>query len=543
MGGAAVEQSILGDGGDVRGLMVISPIELVLGLFVVAVALAYLARRIAVAYPILLVLGGLVLGAFGFYLGFPSIILDPDVIFLLLLPPILFGAGFSTPIRDFKANARPIGLLAVGLVLFTTVVVGLVAIALIPGINVGAAFTLGAIVAPPDAVAATAIFRRLGVPRRVVTILEGESLINDATALIAYRFAVILAIEGVFSFADAGFSFIYAATVGVVVGIVVGFLLTEGWRRTSDPTLEIMVSLLAPFAAYLPAEALGASGVLAAVVAGLIAGRRAARVLSPDGRLIGRGVWDIVIFIINSLAFMLIGLQLPSILERLTLPTSTLIAYALIISLTVIVARFVWVFPATYLPRMLSKRIRTRDPSPPPQAVVVISWAGMRGAVSLAAALALSLVFPDRDLVIFLTFCVILATLVGQGLTLPGLVRRLGVVATTGPDTEDSHARLVAVEAALRRLDDLEVEYPGHRELVDQLRSRFEHEAGHVWPTTEGPLDESEQELLDHLEIRTAVLDAERDAVIGLRDDGVIGDDVLHRIERDLDLEALRSGV
>ncbi|MFL5671341.1 MAG: cation:proton antiporter, partial [Chloroflexota bacterium] len=390
--------------------MVISPIELVLGLFVVAVALAYLARRIAVAYPILLVLGGLVLGAFGFYLGFPSIILDPDVIFLLLLPPILFGAGFSTPIRDFKANARPIGLLAVGLVLFTTVVVGLVAIALIPGINVGAAFTLGAIVAPPDAVAATAIFRRLGVPRRVVTILEGESLINDATALIAYRFAVILAIEGVFSFADAGFSFIYAATVGVVVGIVVGFLLTEGWRRTSDPTLEIMVSLLAPFAAYLPAEALGASGVLAAVVAGLIAGRRAARVLSPDGRLIGRGVWDIVIFIINSLAFMLIGLQLPSILERLTLPTSTLIAYALIISLTVIVARFVWVFPATYLPRMLSKRIRTRDPSPPPQAVVVISWAGMRGAVSLAAALALSLVFPDRDLVIFLTFCVILAT-------------------------------------------------------------------------------------------------------------------------------------
>jgi Na+/H+ antiporter len=543
MGEAALEGPVHRDRGDVRRLMEISPIELVLGLFVVAVALAYLARRIGVAYPILLVLGGLVLGAVGFGLGFPSIILDPDVIFLLLLPPILFGAGYSTPIRDFKANARPIGLLAVGLVLFTTFVVGLVAIALIPGINVGAAFTLGAIVAPPDAVAATSIFRRLGVPRRVVTILEGESLINDATALIAYRFAVILAIEGVFSFADAGVSFIYAATVGIIVGIVVGFLLTEGWRRTTDPTLEIMVSLLAPFAAYLPAEALGASGVLAAVVAGLIAGRRAARVLSPDGRLIGRGVWDIVIFIINGFAFMLIGLQLPSILERLTLPTSTLIAYGLIISLTVIVARFVWVFPATYLPRMLSKRVRARDPSPPPQAVVVISWAGMRGAVSLAAALALALAFPDRDLVIFLTFCVILATLVGQGLTLPWVVRRLGVVAATGPDTEDAHARLVAVEAALRRLDDLEVEYPGHRELVDQLRSRFEHEAGHVWPTSEGPLDESEQELLDHLEIRTAVLDAERNAVIGLRDDGLIGDDVLHRIERDLDLEALRSGV
>ena len=234
--------------------MEISPIELVLGLFVVAVALAYVARRIGVAYPILLVLGGLVLG---FVPGVPSIILDPNVIFLLLLPPILFGAGYSTPIRDFKANARPIGLLAVGLVLFTTVVVGLVAIALIPGINVGAAFTLGAIVAPPDAVAATAIFRRLGVPRRIVTILEGESLINDATALIAYRFAIVLAVEGVFSFAAAGMSFVFAATVGILIGVVVGVVLTEGWRRTSDPTLEIMVSLLAPFAAYLPAEAVG----------------------------------------------------------------------------------------------------------------------------------------------------------------------------------------------------------------------------------------------------------------------------------------------
>ncbi len=200
--------------------MEISPIELVLGLFVVAVALAYVARRIGVAYPILLVLGGLVLG---FVPGVPSIVLDPNVIFLLLLPPILFGAGYSTPIRDFKANARPIGLLAVGLVLFTTVVVGLVTIAIIPGINVGAAFTLGAIVAPPDAVAATAIFRRLGVPRRIVTILEGESLINDATALIAYRFGVILAIEGVFSFADAGLSFVYAAAVGILVGVVVGY--------------------------------------------------------------------------------------------------------------------------------------------------------------------------------------------------------------------------------------------------------------------------------------------------------------------------------
>jgi CPA1 family monovalent cation:H+ antiporter len=307
-----------------------------------------------------------------------------------------------------------------------------------------------------------------------------------------------------------------------------------------------MVSLLAPFAAYLPAEALGVSGVLAAVVAGLIAGRRAARTLSPTARLMGRGVWDIVLFTINGFAFMLIGLQLPSILGGLaTFSSAELIGWGVAISATVILARIVWVFPASYLPRRLSAKIRARDPYPPARAVFVVSWAGMRGAVSLAAALALPLTpnpFPQRDLVIFLTFCVIVATLVGQGLSLPWLVRRLGVVAATGPDTEEAHARLAAVEAALLRLTDLEDEYPGHRELIDQLRSRFEHEASHVWPHPEAPRDEAEQELLDHLEIRNAVLAAERDAVIALRDDGIIGDEVLTRIERDLDLEAVRSG-
>jgi monovalent cation/hydrogen antiporter len=524
--------------------MDMSPIELVLGLFVVAVVLAYVARRIGVAYPILLVLGGLVLG---FLPGAPKIELEPDLVFLLLLPPILFGAGYSTPIRDFKSNLRPIILLAVGLVLFTTLIVGLVAQVLIPGINVGAAFALGAIVAPPDAVAATSIFRRLGAPGRIVTILEGESLINDASALIAYRFAVVAALTGIFSWQEATIAFLTVGLGGIVVGVVVGLILTEGWRRTSDPTLEIMVSLLAPFAAYLPAEALGLSGVLAAVVAGLIAGRRAARVLSPDARLLGRGTWDIVLFIINALAFMLIGLQLPTILDSLTAWTGQqLLAWGVAISLTVIVARIVWVFPATYLPRRLSAKIRAREPAPPAAAVFVVSWAGMRGSVSLAAALALPLTpvaFPQRDLVIFLTFCVIIATLVGQGLTLPWLMRRLRVTASARADEEETHARQVAVDAALARLDGLAAEYPGHVELVDQLRSRYEHEASHVWPHGDGPIDDEEQERLDHLEIRTAVLDAEREAVIRLRDDGVIGDDILRRVERDLDLEALRSGV
>jgi monovalent cation/hydrogen antiporter len=523
--------------------MELSPIELVLGLLVVAVALGYVARLIGVAYPILLLLGGLVLG----YLpGLPSIELDPDLVFLLLLPPILFGAGYATPIRDFKANLRPIALLAVGLVLFTTLVVGLVALAIMPFLLPAAAFALGAIVAPPDAVAATAIFRRLGVPPRVVTILEGESLVNDATAIILYRFAVAAALTGAFSAAEAGVAFVVVGAGGILVGVIVGIVVTEAWRRTSDPTLEIMVSLLAPFAAYLPAEALGVSGVLATVVAGLIAGRRAARTLSPQARLMGAGVWNIVTFTINGFAFMLIGLQLPTIAAGLgAYPPAELVGWAVAISVAVIVARIVWVFPATYLPRMLSAKVRARDPYPPPRAVFVVSWAGMRGAVSLAAALALPLTpapFPDRDLVIFLTFCVIVATLVGQGLTLPLVVRSLGVVAADGPDTEEAQARLAATEAALRRLADLEGEYPTHKELIDQLRSRYEHEASHSAPGDGGPRDEEELELLEHMEIRNAVLDAEREAVIGLRDDGIIGDEVLMRVQRDLDLESLRSG-
>lgn len=521
-------------------MIALSPIELVLGLLVVAIALAYVGRRIGVAYPILLVLGGL---ALGFLPGLPAIELEPEVVFLLLLPPILFAAGFNTPIRDFKANARPIGLLAIGLVLFTTAAVGVVANALVPELGVPAALALGAIVAPPDAVAATSILRRLHVPARIVTILEGESLINDASALIAYRFAVLAALGQMFTPVDAGAAFLYAAIVGVAIGLLVGAVVTESWRRTSDPTLEIMVSLLAPVAAYLPAEAVGASGVLATVVAGLIAGRRAARVLSPSARLMGRGVWDIAIFLINSFVFILIGLQLPAILEHLA-PRSPLelIALGLAVSLTAIVARIVWVFPATYLPRRLSSGIRARDPYPPAKSVFIVSWAGMRGAVSLAAALALPLAFPERELVIFLTFCVILATLVGQGLSLSWFVRRLGVVAGTTAETEESTARLVAVDAAMTRLTALAEEFPGHLELVEQLRARYSHEIGHVPNAVEGPRDESEEELLEHLEIRNAVLMAQREAVIQLRDTGLIGDEVLRRIERDLDLEALRSG-
>jgi CPA1 family monovalent cation:H+ antiporter len=291
----------------------VNEIRLVLGLLVAATALAYIARRVGISYPIALTLGGLALGLVP---NLPRVELPPELVFLLFLPPVLFAAGYLTPARDFKANLQPIAFLAVGLVLFTTVCVALVVSALVPGMGLPAAFALGAIVAPPDAVAATAIFRRLGVPRKVVTILEGESLVNDATALTAYRFAVLAAVTGAFSLGEAAISFLGISVGGIAIGLVVGRLITEAWRRTQDPTLEIIISLLAPIAAYLPAEQLGVSGVLATVTAGLMAGRASARVLSSEARLLGLGVWNVVLFLVNGLAFILIGLPSSRVARR-----------------------------------------------------------------------------------------------------------------------------------------------------------------------------------------------------------------------------------
>jgi Na+/H+ antiporter len=527
----------------------IGPIQLVFLVLACAIGLTYVARRLRIADPILLLLGGIVLSQLP---KLPNIVLAPDVVFLLFLPPILFAAAYFTPIRDFRANLRPILLLAVGLVLFTTVVVAVVAQRL-TGMPMAAAFTLGAIVAPPDAVAATAVFRRLGVPRRIVTILEGESLLNDASALIAYRAAVAaggavvagsLVAGPEFSPGAAFVNFIVVAAGGLVIGAIAGAIITRTLNRTADPTIEIIVTLLAPVITYLAAEQIHVSGVLATVAAGLITGQRAARVLSPDARLMGAGVWQTLIWLINAFVFMLIGLQLPAIL-RAVLTDHTpgqLAVLGLGVALTAIVARIVWVYPATYVPRFLSARLRARDPYPPWQAVFVISWAGMRGVVSLAAAFALPPTFPSRDLILFLTFCVIAATLVGQGLTLPWLIRHLGVLAPGGQDSEEVHARIAAVEAALQRLEELRDDFPTHLPLIDQLKEEYEHEAGHVVPQPGAEPDEVEQELIDHRAIRNAVLGAQREAVIRLRDAGVINDETLRSIERDLDLEAVRTG-
>jgi monovalent cation/hydrogen antiporter len=520
-----------------------SAIELLFALLLAATALAVLARKAGIPYPILLVLGGL---AIGFIPNLPTVELAPDLVFLLFLPPILFAAGYFTSIRELKAYRRPILLLALGLVTFTTVVVGAVTKALVPEMPWAAAFALGAIVAPPDAAAATTIFQRLGVPRRTVTILEGESLLNDATALVLYRLAVVAAAGGSVSLVDAGQTFVVSALGGIALGLIVGFLTTKAVSRIDDPVFSVVVTFLAPLAAYLPAAQFELSGVLASVTAGIYVGRDAPRLLSSAVRVSGVAAWQILLFLINGLVFILLGLQLPGILAGLgEFSPSELIGLAVAVSAATILARLVWVFPAAWIPFRVSAGIREHEERPSRQNVFIVGWAGMRGVVSLAAALALPVDFPERNLVIFLTFAVILATLVGQGLTLPPLIRALGIDDGSNTDQEEAYARWVTSEAALERLEGLAIEWPGHLELIERLKAQYQDRTRHavVAKHPEQRDAAAEQELIEHRQIRTAVLSAEREALLTLRERGAIADEVHRIVEHDLDLEDLRMEV
>ncbi|MDP9251159.1 MAG: Na+/H+ antiporter [Chloroflexota bacterium] len=524
------------------------PTEAVLLLLLFVALLTLVARRIGVPYPILMTLGGLALSLVP---GLPRLTLAPDLVFLLFLPPLLFSAAYFTSPRELLLSARPISLLAIGLVLATVGAVAVVVHAMSPTLGWPAAFALGAIVSPTDAVAATAIAQRLGLPRRIVTILEGESLANDATGLVAYRLAVAAALTGAFSLANASVSFVVVSLGGVAIGIVIGWALVVVERRLNDPPVEVLITLLAPFAAWLPAEAIGVSGVLAVVTASIVFGQHASRITSSDLRILSSGVWQMVIFVLNGLVFILIGLQLPTVLDELSASRTTgeLLSLAAAVCVTVVAVRLAWVFPGTYLPRWLIPGLAKRDPSPSPRVVVIIGWAGMRGVVSLAAALALPLTaaggqpFPGRDLIIFLTFAVILVTLVGQGLTMPLLIRRLGVGDDGSEAHEEVHAREEANQAALARLDELAVEWPDHLPLIDNIRGRHQHAAEHLEHAHEDfPADQPpDQEAIEHAAIYSAVITAQRAAVIDLRDQGVISDKALRIVERELDLEELRA--
>ena len=520
--------------------------EIFVALLLAVAVLALVARRLTIPYPILFVIGGLLLGLVP---KLPKVRLDPELVFLFFLPPLLFPAALFTSWRDFRANLRPIALLAVGLVLFTTVAVAYLAHYFM-GLPLAAGFVLGAIISPPDAIAATAIADRLKVPRRIVTILEGESLVNDATALVAYRFAVVAVATGSFSLPQASGQFFIAGIGGIVLGLVAGWLAEQFHKRVDDAPIEITVSLLTPFAAYLSAERLGVSGVLAVVTAGLYLGRRIPELLTFKTRLQGGPVWEMVEFLLNGFVFILIGLQLPEVLQALSgasISIPRLSWYALLISLAVIVIRILWVFPATYLPRLIFKKLCRHDPNPKWQHVIIVAWTGMRGVVSLAAALALPLTlrdgkeFPGRDLILFLTFVVILVTLVVQGLSLPLLIRWLGVKDDGRMAKEEREARLKANQAALARLNEMTESDPAKDDALQRLRIEYEDHIRQVEgaePESAGtPLRRfsSEYERLS----REALLQ-ERRMILKLRNQSAISDEVLRRIQRDIDLAEAR---
>ena len=520
--------------------------EIFVGLLLAVAVLALVARRLTIPYPILFVIGGLLLGLIP---KLPKVRLDPELVFLFVLPPLLFPAALFTSWRDFRANLRPISLLAIGLVLFTTVAVAWLAHYFMD-LPLAAGFVVAATISPPVAIAATAIAQRLRIPRRIVTILEGESLVNDATALVAYRFAVVAVVTGSFSLAHACGQFFLVGIGGVLIGLAVGWLAEQFHKRVDDAPIEITVSLLTPFVAYLAAEQLGVSGVLAVVVAGLHLGRRLPELLTFTTRLRGGPVWEMVEFLLNGFVFILIGLQLPEVMRALSGNTSSiprLIWYALLISLAVILIRILWVFPATYLPRLLFKKLCKHDPYPKWQHVTIVAWTGMRGVVSLAAALALPNAkqdgspFPGRDLILFLTFIVILATLVVQGLSLPPLIRWLGVKDDGSMEKEEREARLKANQAALARLNEIKERNPAKADALERLRVEYEDHIRQVEgaePESAGTplrLFSSEYERLSH-----EALQVERRTIIKLRDQDVINDEVLRRIQRDIDLAEAR---
>jgi monovalent cation/hydrogen antiporter len=520
--------------------------ELLLLLLMVAVAgLSILARPLGVPYPILLVLGGLLLG---FLPGLPAVELPPELVLVVFLPPLLYQAAFFSTLRDLRADLRAITTTAVGLVLVTMAAVAVTAHALVDGLSWAVAFTLGAIVSPTDALAATAVARRLGAPRRLVTMLEGESLVNDATALVAYRIAVAAAVGGSFVVWEAGLRFVAGVAGGVAVGLIVGWLVAVVRRRLEDPPAEIVLTVVTGYAAYLPAERLEVSGVLAAVTAGLFVGWRAPELASPTTRLLAFSFWEILVYLLNAVLFLLVGLQLQPILEQVTgRSVATLLGLAALVSAVVIAVRFVWSFTVPYLVRALDRRPSQVARRVGARQRLISSWSGMRGAVSLAAALALPLEtdsgqpFPERELILFVTFGVILVTLVVQGLTLPALIRRLGVHDDGAEQREELQARLGATDAALARLEELAVEEWTRDDTVERLRGLYQFRRRRL-KARAGIFEDDgyEDRSLAYQRLVRELLEAQRHAIIRLRNQGVISDGVMHRVERELDLEDSR---
>jgi CPA1 family monovalent cation:H+ antiporter len=512
-------------------------IEAVIMSVLVAVAvLSAVATQLGVPYPILLVIGGLGLG---FVPGVPDVRLQPDLVLVVFLPPLLYSAAFFANLRAIRADARTVTLTSTVLVVVTATATAVAAHALIDGLPWAVAFAFGAIVAPTDPVAATQILRRFDVPRRLVNTIEGESLVNDASALVLYRIAVAAIGGAAFSLTDAGLRFLAAAAGGVAIGLVVAVVIRELRSRLDDPPVEITLSLLTGYAAYIPADAIGASGVIAAVTTGIAVGWWAPGMASPTVRQEGFALWSLLTFLLNAILFVLIGLQLPAILDGLSGESpGFLVGTAAAVSAVVILTRLAWTMGVPYVIRALDRRpsqVRRRMGW---RQRVVGGWCGMRGAVSLAAALALPATTPQRDLVVFLTFAVIFATLVLQGLTLPKLIRVLGIEPDDSEAREELRARLVATQAALARLEELAGEDWTRDDTVERMTGLYDYRRRRL-KARAGKIEDDGYEDRSTAYQRTVreVLEAQRAAVVALRNDGTISNDVMHRLERELDLE------
>src|SRR6266404_3504552 len=449
--------------------------EFILICLVAVGLLALAARKIRIPYPILLTIGGLVLALIP---GVPAIHLDPQLVFDLFLPPLLYPAAVATTWRDFRANLRPILLLAIGLVLATMTVTAYLFHGL-AGLPLAAGFVFGAIISPPDAVAALSVTQHIRVPRKIVVILEGESLVNDATSFISFRFAVAAVMTGSFSLGEASTRFLIVAAGGICVGLAIGWLATQVQRRLDDPPVQTMFSLLTPYVAYFAGERLHVSGILAVVITGMVYGWHAPRILRGRMRLLALPVWETVVFILNGVLFMLIGLQLPVVVR--SLPAGSMAQAAKLAALVlgaIVLVRFAWIFGTSYLPRLVSRTFRHETPAPW-QHTALIAWTGMRGADSLAGAMAIPFVLPDgqpfpgRDLILLLTFCVIFGTLVLQGLSLLPLVRWLRIVDDRASEKEERNARLKANEAAMARLEEMRSASHIRPEIVEHLRTEY----------------------------------------------------------------------
>ncbi len=514
-------------------------VTLILLLFTLTTALSLAAVRVKIPYPTAMVLAGLLIGVAVYAIpGFNgwSVRLDPDVLFTAILPPLLYGAAWNTSWNGFRSNLRPILLLAIGAVLFTTTGVAALSMLLLPGFTWAMAFVLGAIVSPPDAVAVESVMERMRLPRQITLVLSGESLVNDASALVIYRLALRAASGDEFHLAQALAQFPVVALGGVAVGLLLAFLLHQVHQRIEQPLIETAMTLLAPYGAYLFAEELHVSGVLAVVVCGLVLSRHSSHLFSSQTRLTAVALWNFLTFILNGLVCILIGLQLPGILRQLPASLGVVLLDAAALCAALILLRLMWVYAIAYLPRILPA-IRRREPRPPPRQVFLVGWVGMRGVVSLAAALALPMrladgsALPGRNRVLFLTFAVILFTLVVQSLTLPAVVRALGIETPDEDRCEEAEARRLALTAAL----DLLASRPNSHGNT-MLASLYTHRLENLSDCRDDTPPRPDPDQILHRDS----IHVQRNAIVELRNNGRITDELLHRLERELDLEESR---